>query len=272
MKLTKNPEKSIISYNVITLYRRILMSFQNHSIDKSTPIPMYFQLKNIVLDEIKSGNIKSGDILPTEIEFGEMFGLSRTTIRQAILELVTQGYLYRIKGKGTFVGKPKLMQDFMRKIESYDEQMKRLNMTPSTKVLKNQSVKASLEVSKALNIQEDDDVILLRRLRFADDVPVVILDTYLTFDCNDVLTKDMEQTGLYEYLSKKPSSGIRRVVRQFEAVGASADESKYLQIDEGHPIQLVTTTGYNATGKVIEYSIAKYRGDKNKFIVELESE
>ena len=159
------------------------MSFKNKEIDRDTPIPMYFQLKNIILDEIKNGRLKPGDLLPTELELGESFNLSRTTVRQAVIELVGEGYLYRIKGKGTFVAKPKLVQDFMRTIESYSEQMKRLKLTPGTKILKNEIVRANEDVAGALGIKEGDEVVLLRRLRFANDEPIVVLDTYLTDDC-----------------------------------------------------------------------------------------
>ena len=245
------------------------MPFKNQFIDKDTPVPMYFQLKNIVLEEIKTGNLRPGDLIPTETEFGTMYDLSRTTVRQAIIELVGEGYLYRIKGKVTFVTKPKLVQDFMRKIESYDDQMKRLKMTPKTKVLSNKIVQASKGVAEALNIKQDDDVILLKRLRYADDEPVVVLDTYLTINCSDILSMDMNKSGLYKYLSKNVSTAVKRVVRQFEAVAATILESDHLQIDVGYPIQLVTTIGFNMDGREVEYSVAYYRGDKNKFIIEL---
>ncbi len=247
------------------------MSFENKSIDKNTPIPMYFQLKNIILDEIKDGHLQAGDMLPTEIELGNIFNLSRTTTRQAIIELVSEGYLYRIKGKGTFVAKPKLVQDFMRKIESYDAQMKRLNMTPKTDVIIKQTEQASKEVADSLNIKKGDKVVHLKRLRYANEEPIVVLDTYLIMECKSILDFDMRKRGMYDYLSNNLKTKISRIVRQFEAVAATSDVSEYLQIDKGHPVQLVTTVGFNIDGKAIEFSIANYRGDKNKFIVELQS-
>jgi len=247
------------------------MAFGTRMIDKETPIPMYFQLKNIILNEMKSGNLAQGDVLPTELEFGQMFNLSRTTIRQAIVELVSEGYLYRVKGKGTFVAKPKLVQDFMRKIESYNEQMARLNLTPKTKVILNRRIKASKEIAENLNVRKGDEVVHLKRLRYANDEPIVVLDTYLIIECKNILNMDMEKKGLYDYLSLHQKTKISRVVRQFEAVGASKEQSNYLQIKTGHPVQLVTTVGFNADGKPVEFSIANYRGDKNKFVVELHS-
>ena len=92
-------------------------------IDKTVPIPLYFQLKELVLSEIKEGNYKSGDMIPTEKEISDSFGISRTTVRQAITELVQEGWLYRVKSKGTFVSQPKITQNFIRKIESFNDQM-----------------------------------------------------------------------------------------------------------------------------------------------------
>lgn len=245
------------------------MNLTRNWIDRNSPVPMYYQLKNIVLDEIKKGSLKPGDLLPSELELGEIYDLSRTTIRQAIIELVGEGYLYRVKGKGTFVAKPKLLQDFMRKIESYDEQIRRLGMTPSTKVLKNDTVEACEEVANALGVHVGSEVVLLRRLRYANDEPIVILDTFLTPNCIGVTKMDMEKHGLYSFLARSREMEIKRVIRNFEAVAATEEMSAYLQVDLGHPIQLVTTIGFNQKGIPVEYSIAEYRGDKNRFTVEL---
>ena len=83
---------------------------QDHTLDKNVPVPLYFQLKTLILDEIKNGSYKSGELIPTENEISEMFDISRTTVRQAITELVHDGQLYRIKSKGTFVANPKVTQ------------------------------------------------------------------------------------------------------------------------------------------------------------------
>ena len=104
-------------------------------INKNTPVPLYFQLKTLILDEIKSGRYKVGDAIPTEKELSEMFEISRTTVRQAVMELVQEGWLYREKSKGTFVAQPKIRQDFIQKIESFNDQITRSGMTPSTEVL-----------------------------------------------------------------------------------------------------------------------------------------
>lgn len=246
------------------------MVFDNKSINKNTPVPLYYQLKNIILSVIKSGELNPGDPIPTEKEISELFDISRTTIRQAILELVREGYLYRHKGKGTFVSKPKINQDFMRKLETFNEQMKRLGLTPRTKVISCTAEEPTEEVAKVFKLNPNDKVIKLVRLRYANEEPIVVLSTYLREKfCANILNKDMDNLSLYEVLSINPETKICRVIRNIEAVGAGQYESDFLNIKEGYPIQLTKTIGYNQNGRAMEYSIAHYRGDRNKFEVEI---
>lgn len=236
-------------------------------IDKSIPIPLYYQLQTILLDEINSGALKPGDAIPTEMQLSEIYGLSRTTVRQAIMGLVMEGKLYRIKSKGTFVATPKLVQDFMRKIESFDDQIRHLGLKPSTRVLEISYEKPSTDVAEAF--KSKDDVIRLCRLRYADQDPIVIVNTYLPGFCKDIFNEDLNQVRLYDFLSRNSRTRIHSVTRQIEAVAAGKYESKLLVVPVGSPIQLTTTCGFSASQEVIEYSVARYRGDKSKFVVEL---
>ena len=90
---------------------------------KDVPIPLYFQLKELLLAEITKGTYQTGEAIPTEKELSEMFQISRTTVRQAISELEHKGWLNRMKSKGTFVSKPKFHQNFTNALESYNDQI-----------------------------------------------------------------------------------------------------------------------------------------------------
>ena len=96
----------------------------DQKLDKSVPIPLYFQLKSMLLDAIKRGDYPVDSMIPTEKELSEMFQISRTTVRQAITEMVQEGWLYRVKSKGTFVSRPKISQDFISRLTSFAEDMK----------------------------------------------------------------------------------------------------------------------------------------------------
>lgn len=235
-------------------------------IDKSVPIPLYFQLKTLILEEIKSGNYEVGSIIPTEKEFSDTFRISRTTVRQAITELVQEGWLYRVKSKGTFIAQPKINQDFIKKLESFNDQILRAGMTPSTEVLDLKTVHADAVTAKNLELKENDLVIYLYRKRLADGEPIVTIETYLPFNvCSFVLEHDLSKERLYSILNQSTETAVFRVKRIVEAVEADKNDETYLNIKVGKPIQHFSSVGYNAYDRPIEYSLARYRGDRNSF-------
>ena len=244
------------------------MILEEGKLDKSVPIPLYFQLKELIMEEIRQCNYESGAMIPTEKNISDFYQISRTTVRQAITELVQEGWLYRVKSKGTFVTQKKIQQDFMQKLETYEEQMERLGMKQGTKVLEFRVLYASHMVAEKLQIPEKSEVIYLYRKRFADDIPIVLVETYLPLEgCEFLLELDMEQESLYKNLAKREDKKIRYVKRTVEAVEATTNDVKLMNIRKGKPIQKFETTGYNDLGKPVEYSIARYRGDYNRFEV-----
>ncbi len=242
------------------------MFLENKQLDKSVPIPLYFQLKTLLLEEIKSGKYEVDSLIPTEKEISEMLGISRTTVRQAITELVREGWLYRIKSKGTFIARKKINQDFLQRLETFSEQMNRIGVAPSTEVLKFETVQADREVAENLRIKEGDPVIYLFRRRFGDEVPVVTVKTYLPYEkCSFLMDCDFKNNSLYDSLAVRGATRIYSARRFVEAVAADSEDSKYLNIKKGAPVQLFHTIGYNQDGIPLEYSIARYRGDMSSF-------
>lgn len=245
------------------------MSLMQNELDKKVPVPLYFQLKELILAEIKKGNYKSGDLIPTENELSEKFEISRTTVRQAVIELVQEGWLYRVKSKGTYVSYPKPGQDFITKIEPFEDQIRRLGMEPSTEVLEFKVKKATKEVAKLLEIKEGDKVIYLLRRRFADGVPLVVLGTYLPHEkCSFLMECDLVKNSLYKLLAEKGEEyHVTKVRRIVEVTEAGAKDIAYLNMKKGKPIQFFTSIGYNALDKPLECSFARYRGDRSRFEV-----
>ena len=243
------------------------MLLENIKLDKSVPIPLYFQLKELILAAIKDGHYKSGSLIPTENELSDAFEISRTTVRQAITELVQEGWLYRVKSKGTFVSQPKISQDFIKKLESYNDQMIRLGMTPSTEVLELSVQRANEQIAKALNISDKDKVVFLSRRRFVDGNPIVTIKTYLPHDkCAFVIASDFTKESLYQVLSSKGDEfSIFQIQRTIEAVEATANDATNLGIKKGKPIQHFSSIGFTAFGTPLEYSLARYRGDRSSF-------
>ena len=242
------------------------MFLENKELDKHVPIPLYFQLKELIVEEIKSGLYPVDSLIPTEKELSEQFDISRTTVRQAITELVQEGWLYRVKSKGTFIARQKIKQDFLQRLETFREQMKRIGLEPSTEVLDFKVAKASYEVAENLRIEEGEQVIYLFRRRFGDGEPVVTVETYLPYDkCAFIKDQDFEKVSLYDVLSAREETRIFSAKRLGEAVEANNSDVQYLHVRKGSPIQLVHTVSVNKADAALEYSIARCRGDASSF-------
>lgn len=239
-------------------------------LDKNIPVPLYYQLKQVILRQIESGTLKPGDSLPTEAELCESLNISRPTIRQAFGELVSDGYLYRLKGKGTFVSTPKIEEKFFTKLESFNQEMIQKGLTPSTQVLEFKVVNGIPAVNEALQISLEERLIYLQRLRFANEEPIVYVETFLPYGrFSELFKENLAEESLYDILEEKYKMRVQRVTRQIEAMNASTKDSEYLKIQKKAAVCLVKTTGYTSDEIPVEYSVARYRGDRNKFSIDL---
>lgn len=243
--------------------------FATHfKISKGSPVPLYYQLKTQLLELLQNNYFKPGDKLPTEAEFCELLDISRPTIRQAFSELINEGYITRQKAKGTFVSQPKVEGFFFEKLESYEEEMKHLGLTPSTRLLKKEVISAKTECKDIFHCEE---VLHLLRLRYADDEERVLVDTYIPVqDFPNIEHNDFEKESLYHILQKDYQSEVAYVDRVVEAKKADTYMSSLLKMERDDVILQVTTTAYTKENQAVEYSIASYRGDRNKFRMRLE--
>jgi GntR family transcriptional regulator len=242
---------------------------RTRAIDKSIPIPLYYQLKELLYLYIEQAT--NGDPIPTEKELCEIFDISRPTVRQAIIELVNEGCIFRKKGKGSFVLKPKIDQDFLLVVESFNDEMQSKGLTPITKVLDARIRKANLNVAENLGLKEDDEVVFLSRLRsIQGEAPLVLVNTFLPGrQLAAILEKDLVNESMYKIFERDFDLSIRYTKRVLEARLAGRYEAEKLKISEHAPIQYIETVAYLFDGNAIEYSQASYRGDRNKFTVEI---
>jgi len=243
---------------------------QEKTLDKNTPIPLYFQLEKLILEEIENEAYPVGSMIPTEKELSQMFGISRTTVRQAISDLVRKERLYRVKSKGTFVARPKISQGFIQSIQSFDADVRSAGGMPSTEVLALEVMELPEEIAYQMSVAPNTKVIYLYRKRYADDEPIVRVETYLPYEqCSFVLGNDFSEKSLYEVLSERDETRVTHIIRTCEAHSANAEDAAILGVKRGRPIHYFISMGYNKNEKLIEYSIAHYRGDQSKFRVEL---
>lgn len=240
-------------------------------LDKNVPIPLYYQLKRQVLSMIKESRLQEGDMLPPESELCALLDVSRPTIRQAFNELVSEGYLNRYKGKGTFVSKPKVEERFLSKLESFNNEMRAKNMTPHTVVLSLEKITGPHEAGERLRLPLDAPLIYLSRVRSADNIPLVYVETYLPYNqYPQLMNVDFNEKSLYDSLESLCHVRVNRVCREIEAVNARKKEAELLKIAANKAVSLVKTVAYSENSPLpVEFSVARYRGDLNKFSVDI---
>jgi GntR family transcriptional regulator len=205
------------------------------------------------------------------MEIMEHYSLSRTTIRQALNDLVKDNVLYRKKGIGTFVSIPKIDLRYLENSLDFTYQILRMGLVPSTKVLELTAVKADEKLAREMGISSGDEVVFLKRLRFAEQEPIVVVASYLPYShCSFIMDVNLEKESLYQTLALKENTKVVRVERFVEAQLANPEDCKLMQIRKGFPIQNFINKAYNRSGDIMEYCIARYRGDRNIFYVNID--
>jgi len=242
----------------------------HYALDKSSALPLYSQLKQQIVADIDSGRLKTGELMPSESDFIAALGISRPTVRQALGDLVAEGYVQKQRGRGSFVSHPSIQGQFLAKLQTFDEEMRQQRLTPSTKVVTLQEIDGIPTVNDRLGLPHSQPLLLLGRLRFADKTPVVYVETRLPqAPFAGLLEADLEHRSLYDALEQDYGTRVSRVARTIEASAARVREADLLQVKPGSPICLVHTTGYTTDNRAIEYSVASYRGDMMSFSIEL---
>ncbi|BCX02907.1 MAG: GntR family transcriptional regulator [Candidatus Roseilinea sp.] len=234
-------------------------------IDRNSPVPLYYQLKQQMLEKIEKGEWKPGDSVPTEQELQQSYNLSRTTVRQALAEMVMEGRLTRQRGRGTYVAQPKFQHDPLRHrtIERY---LMEQGLTPGLKVLDECRIVAPAEVAARLRLPHGGRVYCLHRLRLADDEPIGYLVSYVPEALAEGIDRDaLDKGGSTDYLKRLPQMNGHCVERSIEAVAAGQPEAKLLRVKRGAPMLAIERLIVARDGAPIEFLKALYRGDRMKY-------
>ncbi|MCA9996413.1 MAG: GntR family transcriptional regulator [Anaerolineales bacterium] len=239
-------------------------------IDFNSPIPFYYQLQQCLEAKISAGEWAAGQKLPSEKKLGDHFGVSRTVIRQALNELASKSLIETQKGRGSFVSAPKHAWQLMQSLSGFNENAIARGQTIQTQVLALKLVPAAGEVAASLQLNVGEPVTMLKRLRFVDGEPLVVVTTYIPEKiCPDLVNEDFTNASLYELLATKHNLAIAEGVRTIESVNATPDLAQLLQIKEGAALSLLTSIGWLANGTPLEYYVAWHRGDRSRFQVRL---
>ena len=234
-------------------------------IDKSSVLPVYYQLAKIIERDIYDGRYKPGETLPAEHELADKYGISRMTVRRAISELINAGMVYAEKGKGTFVAKPRL-ENVIFELKDFHEEIKKMGMKPSAKLLSVKIVKADEVLVKKLEIPLHTRCLYFRLLLSANDEPLIYENKYVVY---------AKQKPILESELKDPSlSGLAALhgdhfpiisKRVLHASVVTGEESSILEVPLNTPVFVVEQILYDTEKKPIGWGKSVCRGDRFKF-------
>lgn len=238
-------------------------------VDKNSPIPIYHQLEEIIKNKIENKELKPGDMLPSEREYAEKYGISRMTVRQAITNLVNDRLLYRKKGIGTFVMEPKF-EHRLQGLTSFTEDMKARGMKAGNRLLHFNTIPADSTLASKLGIQKHDAIYEIKRIRLAENIPMALERTYIPVHLVKGLTEEIAKSSLYQYVENTLHLKISDAFQVIESAIANEEEAAYLQIPENSPILLMERTTRLDDETALEIVKSSYRADRYKFMIQLE--
>lgn len=229
---------------------------------------MYYQLEQIVLDRIKSGVWPPNTAIPSERELSEQFGVSRMTVRQALLDLTRNGMLRREIGVGTFVAEPRITQRLTR-LTGFSEDMRARGKQPSTRVLSLAMSPATPVAAEMLGIELGSEVLVAERLRLADDEPMAVEISHLSFAGFRTLSAADLEGSLYALLSQRFNIVPTRARQRITAAVSDKRESELLGLKRGTPVLRLRRVTFDQSDRRFEYVESTYRSDKYVFDAEL---
>lgn len=233
-------------------------------LNKQSATPLYIQLKNLLQQQVTSGGFGPHSRVPSERELSEQYAISRMTARQALAELIADGRLYTSAGKGTFVAEPKIRQS-VQALTSFTEEMRHRGLEPTTRVLRRESVPASGDVATSLRLADGAPVVMVERLRLADNEPMALETAFLSFGGAEQLIDTELGGSLYRVLGERFGIVPAEALQEFEADLAQPRERTLLRLNEGAPVLKLRRTTFDAAGEPFEYVVSVYRGDRYRF-------
>jgi len=227
--------------------------------------PIYQKIENDIKTKIERNELKSGDIIPSENQLTQLYDVSRMTVRQALNNLVSDGYLYKHKGKGTFVSQRKIEKN-IHGVRGFTEEMEDVGRVVKSEVVKFEKVLPPKHIADKLFLDHKHEAFYIERIRYADDVPVLFEVLYVPYDLFKDLTIEHMTHSFYDYIHKNTIYQISHCFQIIEAKPADSDIVTTLKVAEHTPVLSIIRNTFLNNGRPFEYVVATYRSDQYKFV------
>jgi GntR family transcriptional regulator len=233
------------------------------------PLPKYHRVKEIILARLADGTWPPGSLLPAEPGLCREFGVSRITVRKAISDLVHEGKIQTVQGKGTFVAKPKVGERFVQRAFGIFDDMEQRGLRLTTEVLRQEVIRAPDEIATALGLRLGERVHVIVRLRSVEGEKILISTTYIPEAlCPGLAHEDLSTGSLFRLLRDRYGIKISRGERSLEAVAADQWSAYRLELALASPLLRLDSKAYLPDGRAFEYSRTLQRGDRARVDLE----
>ncbi|MDN5361562.1 MAG: GntR family transcriptional regulator, N-acetylglucosamine utilization regulator [Moorella sp. (in: firmicutes)] len=239
------------------------------AINPSGPVPVYCQIKQDLLNQILTGILKPDDRVPSETDLAGTYSVSRMTARHALTELVNEGYLYRVHGKGTFVSRPKIECSYAP-LTGFMDDMRERGFLPSSRLLALSITSPGPDLRNKLGLSPRDKVYQIKRLRFANAEPIVIQVSHIPQPlCPGLEEENLEGNSLYSILENRYGLRLNHARQRLEATRATSEQARLLGIAKASPLLYVHRLSFLSDNTPVEFVESWYRSDRYAFEVTL---
>lgn len=235
-----------------------------------SPVPLYTQIKEVLRNRILNGTYQCHDQMPSESELTKIFGVSRITVRQALDHLQKEGLIFKIHGKGTYVSKPKVFQN-LGKLQGFGEAMSGMGYEIVSELIDQKVIPADKTVSLKLNVNKDELVYEIRRVRYLNRSPLSLDVTYIPKAIGERLVKeDLAHRDIFLILENDYGYSLGQADLQIESILADDVLAELLHVDAGAPILRIERLTFTTNNQPLDFEYLYYRGDAIQYRLRIE--
>lgn len=234
------------------------------SIETASAQPFYLQIKEALKQRILDGDYAAHEQLPSESELMKIFGVSRITVRQALRDLHSDGLVFGVQGKGTFVSRPKVAQDVQR-LQGFGEAMSLQGYETSTRVLTIKERKPPKAVADAFAVKKSEKVVEIVRLRYLNREPISVDQSFFPLEIGRKLFARDLATDIFPMLENEMNLPLDYADLRIEATMADEETGQHLNVKSGTPVLKITRLVFTKNGKPIDFEYLSYRGDAYQY-------